>query len=68
VKSDRSIVVFHHFGLGRTIGFQSAKLSGVSFLILFTFCDHMSQIKSALSAFGCMQNACSLSYSVAYVA
>jgi len=24
VKSDRSVVVLHHFGLGRTIGFQAA--------------------------------------------
>jgi len=24
VKSDRSLVVLHHFGLGRTIGFQAA--------------------------------------------
>jgi len=24
VKSDRSVVVVHHFGLGRTVGFQAA--------------------------------------------
>ena len=24
MKSDRSVVVLHHFGLGRTIGFQAA--------------------------------------------
>jgi len=24
VKSDRSVVVLHHFGVGRTIGFQAA--------------------------------------------
>ena len=37
VKSDRSVVVTHHFGLGRTIGFQAAVSSPTRNTLQFAF-------------------------------